>query len=262
MSVPLTITYIGGPTALLEVAGLRLLTDPTFDPPGKRYHFGWGTTSRKLQPPAIAADSLGAIDAVLLSHDHHDDNLDPAGRALLPSVGRVITTPSGAKRLGGNASGLAPWASTTLTAPDGTEIRVTATPCRHGPPLSRPLVGEVVGFVLQWDGQEHGAFWISGDTVYFKGVAEVGARFDVGTALIHLGGVRFPVTGPARYTMNAAEAARVAAELELRTLLPIHYEGWKHFRQGREEVERVFEEAGIEDRVRWLEAAEPQTIES
>jgi L-ascorbate metabolism protein UlaG (beta-lactamase superfamily) len=262
MSVPLTITYIGGPTALLEVAGLRLLTDPTFDPPGKRYHFGWGTTSRKLQPPAIAADSLGAIDAVLLSHDHHDDNLDPAGRALLPSVGRVITTPSGAKRLGGNASGLAPWASTTLTAPDGTEIRVTATPCRHGPPLSRPLVGEVVGFVLQWDGQEHGAFWISGDTVYFKGVAEVGARFDVGTALIHLGGVRFPVTGPARYTMNAAEASRVADELELRTLLPIHYEGWKHFRQGREEVERVFEEAGIEDRVRWLEAAEPQTIES
>jgi L-ascorbate metabolism protein UlaG (beta-lactamase superfamily) len=262
MSVPLTITYIGGPTALLEVAGLRLLTDPTFDPPGKRYHFGWGTTSRKLQPPAIAADSLGAIDAVLLSHDHHDDNLDPAGRALLPSVGRVITTPSGAKRLGGNASGLAPWASTTLTAPDGTEIRVTATPCRHGPPLSRPLVGEVVGFVLQWDGQEHGAFWISGDTVYFKGVAELGARFDVGTALIHLGGVRFPVTGPARYTMNAAEAARVAAELELRTLLPIHYEGWKHFRQGREEVERVFEEAGIEDRVRWLGAAEPQTIES
>jgi L-ascorbate metabolism protein UlaG (beta-lactamase superfamily) len=92
MSAPLTITYIGGPTALIEVGGLRLLTDPTFDAPGKRYHFGWGTMSRKLQAPAVAADALGRIDAVLLSHDHHDDNLDPAGRELLPSAGQVITT--------------------------------------------------------------------------------------------------------------------------------------------------------------------------
>lgn len=261
MPIPLTITYIGGPTALIEVGGLRLLTDPTFDAPGKRYHFGWGTMSRKLQAPAVAADALGRIDAVLLSHDHHDDNLDPAGRELLPSVGQVITTPSGAKRLGGNALGLAPWASTALARADGLEVRVTATPCRHGPPLSRPLVGEVIGFVLEWEGQD-GALWISGDTVYFKGVAEVGHRFDVGTALIHLGGVRFPVTGPARYTMNAEEAARVAAELDLRTLLPIHYEGWKHFRQGRADVERVFERAGIEDRVRWLQAGAPQAIET
>src|SRR4051812_32773370 len=114
----LVITYVGGPTAILEVAGLRLLTDPTFDPPGQRYNFGWGTSSRKLQGPAIAAADLGPIDAVLLSHDHHDDNLDAAGRALLPSLGRVITTPSGAKRLGGESTGLAPWTSTTLQAGD------------------------------------------------------------------------------------------------------------------------------------------------
>jgi len=256
------ITYIGGPTALIEVGGLRLLTDPTFDPPGKRYHFGWGTMSRKLQAPAVAAEALGRIDAVLLSHDHHDDNLDPAGREFLPSVGQVVTTPSGARRLGGNAAGLAPWASTTLTAPDGSTVRVTATPCRHGPPLSRPLVGEVIGFLLEWEGQRNGAFWISGDTVYFKGVAEVGRRFDVGTALIHLGGVRFPVTGPARYTMNAAEAARVATEFDLETLLPIHYEGWKHFRQGRDEVERVFAAEGVDRRVHWPAAGQIQTIEA
>ena len=30
----LQLTYIGGPTALLELGGLRLLTDPTFDPAG------------------------------------------------------------------------------------------------------------------------------------------------------------------------------------------------------------------------------------
>jgi L-ascorbate metabolism protein UlaG (beta-lactamase superfamily) len=30
----LTLTLIGGPTALIEISGFRLLTDPTFDQPG------------------------------------------------------------------------------------------------------------------------------------------------------------------------------------------------------------------------------------
>src|SRR4051794_30359875 len=124
----LTITYVGGPTALLEVGGLRLLTDPTFDAAGRRYRFGWGTSSRKLQDPALTPAELTPIDAVLLSHDQHDDNLDRAGREMLPSAGSVITTSAGARRLGGNSVGLAPWSSTVLRAPDGTEVRITATP--------------------------------------------------------------------------------------------------------------------------------------
>jgi L-ascorbate metabolism protein UlaG (beta-lactamase superfamily) len=257
----LRITYVGGPTALLELAGLRLLTDPTFDPAGGHYSFGLGTSSDKLDDPAMTPEQLGKIDAVLLSHDQHDDNLDAAGRALLPEAGRVITTPSGAKRLGANALGLAPWSSTTLSGADGVEVKVTATPCRHGPPLSRPLVGEVVGFLLEWPGQSGGALWITGDTVWFGGVAEVAERFDVGTAIVHLGGVRFPISGPARYTMNAAEAVRVAREFEHETLVPLHFEGWKHFKQGRDEVESEFARAGIEDRVRWPEPARPISVE-
>jgi L-ascorbate metabolism protein UlaG (beta-lactamase superfamily) len=77
------LTHIGGPTVLIQVAGWRLLTDPTFDPPGRKYSFGWGTSSVKLAGPAIGASDVEPIDAVLLTHDHHDDNLDPAGRALL-----------------------------------------------------------------------------------------------------------------------------------------------------------------------------------
>lgn len=190
------ITYIGGPTALIEIGGLRLLTDPVFDPPGGKYSFGLGTGSEKLDAPAIAPDELGRIDAVLLS-----------------------------------------------------------------PPLSHPLVGDVIGFVLEWEGQRDGAFWISGDTVYYRGVTEVGERFDVGTGLIHLGGVRFPISGPARYTMNAKEAARVASEFGLETLLPIHYEGWKHFREGRVDAEQEFAPAGVADRVRWLNAGVAESVE-
>src|SRR4051795_6978155 len=95
------LTHIGGPTVLIEVGTWRLLTDPTFDPAGGSYRFGWGTGSRKLAGPAIAAPDLGPLAAAVLSHAHHDDNLAPAGRALLPAAGTVVTTEAGAGRLGG-----------------------------------------------------------------------------------------------------------------------------------------------------------------
>jgi len=85
------ITHIGGPTTLLEVGGVRLLVDPTFDPPGRRYSFGWGTSSRKTTGPAVQPRELGPLDAVLLTHDQHADNLDDPGRSLLPTVPADIT---------------------------------------------------------------------------------------------------------------------------------------------------------------------------
>jgi L-ascorbate metabolism protein UlaG (beta-lactamase superfamily) len=248
------LTHIGGPTVLIEVAGWRLLTDPTFDPPGGSYRFGWGTGSEKLAGPAIQPDDLGPIDAVLLSHDHHDDNLDPAGRALLPSLGETITTQAGAQRLKGNVRGLEPWSTTRLEHTGRPKIEITATPCRHGPPLSRPIVGDVIGFALGWEGQEHGRIWISGDTVLYPGVREVADRIDVGTALLHLGGVRFPISGPLRYTMTAREAVELCGLIRPHTIVPVHYEGWKHFREGRDAIERELAQApaDLRERVRWL----------
>ena len=248
------ITHVGGPTALIEVGEWRLLTDPTFDPPGRRYTFGWGSSSRKLTGPALAATDLGAIDAVLLSHDHHGDNLDTAGRALLPAAGVVLTTAAGAHRLGGNARGLQPWASTQLEAPAKPPIQVTATPCRHGPPLSRPIVGEVIGFALGWEGQAHGKLWITGDTVLYDGLRQVADRLRVDTALLHLGCVRFPVTGPVRYSMTVREAVQLCRRVRPRTAIPVHYEGWTHFRQGRGAIEHVFSAApeDVGRCIRWL----------
>jgi L-ascorbate metabolism protein UlaG (beta-lactamase superfamily) len=260
--IDVRLTHIGGPTVLIEVGGWRLLTDPTFDPPGRRYRFGWGTGSRKLAGPAVAPSDLGRIDAVLLTHDHHDDNLDAAGRALLPSVGVVVTTSAGAQRLGGGARGLEPWAVTHLEAPGRPAIEITATPCRHGPPLSRPLAGDVIGFALRWQGQEHGQLWMSGDSVLYDGVREVAGRVQVDTALLHLGGVQFPVTGPVRYTMTAKDAVELCGLVRPRTAIPIHYEGWKHFRQGREAIEREFASApdDIRRSIRWLPIGEAVKI--
>ncbi|WP_333770201.1 MBL fold metallo-hydrolase [Streptomyces sp. IBSBF 2435] len=248
-----TITHIGGPTTLIEAGGWRLLTDPTFDPPGKRYSFGWGAMSRKLAGPAISADDLGPIDAVLLTHDQHGDNLDPAGRALLPRFGRVLTTPQGARRVGGNVQGLAPWATTTLQGKGREPIEITATPARHGPAGTRPLVGAVTGFALRWEGQEHGILWISGDTVLYDGLREVASRLDVGTAVLHLGGVRFPITGPMRYTMTAENAVELCGLLDPRTIVPVHYEGWAHFREKQQKARQVFGASPFASRVQWLD---------
>jgi len=258
------ITHVGGPTVLIETGGWRLLTDPTFDPAGGKYRFGWGTGSRKTAGPAIAAADIGPIDAVLLSHDHHDDNLDAAGRALLPGAGTVVTTASGAERLGGGAVGLRDWDTTRLDPPrEGmTPIEVTATPCRHGPPGFGPIVGDVIGFALRWEGQDAGVLWISGDTVLYDGVRQVAERLEVDAALFHLGGVRFPVTGPLRFTMVARDAVELCGLVRPRTAIPIHYEGWVHFKEGRDAVERELASApaDVRDRFRWIPIGEPAEI--
>jgi L-ascorbate metabolism protein UlaG (beta-lactamase superfamily) len=253
----ISITHIGGPTTLLEIDGWRLLTDPTFDPPGRRYAFGWGTSSRKTTGPALPLSSLPPIDAVLLSHDHHGDNLDILGRSLLAGAGEVVTTVPGARRLG-IGTGLRPWASYELRAANRPTITITATPARHGPPLSRPIAGAVVGFMLQWPGQSNGALWISGDTVYFRGVRDVARRFQVGTALLHLGAVRFPITGPLRYSMTARQAVQVCRLLRPTTAVPVHYEGWRHFSEGRDAVEQQFADAP--ETLHWLPLGTPSSL--
>jgi len=174
---------------------------------------------------------------VLLSHDHHGDNRDAAGRALLPPAGDIVTTASGAKRLGVYARGLEPWATTRLEAPGRPAIEIIATPCRDGPRLSQPLAGVVVGFALRWDGQQHGVVWSSGDTVLYDGVREVADRLRIGTTLLISGACASRSQAPVRYSMTAREAVELCRLIEPRTVVPIYYEGWSHFREGREAVE-------------------------
>ena len=211
--------------------------------------------------PALGVDEVGPIDLVLLTHDHHADNLDDAGRRLLGDVPRVLTTQPGAARLGGGAIGLAPWASTVVEGPDLAPIEVTATPCRHGPPLSHPIVGDVVGFALR-SPDDPSVLWISGDTVLYEGVEEVADRLDVDIALLHLGGVRFGITGPIRYTMTAAEGLELCDKVRPRVVVPVHYEGWSHFRDGPDGLDAALASAppDVVASVHRLELGVPTTL--
>ncbi|HWA40389.1 MAG TPA: MBL fold metallo-hydrolase [Gemmatimonadales bacterium] len=241
-----TLTYIGGASALVEFGGLRFVTDPTFDPAGSAFSPGPYTLTRTTAP-ALAPEMLTGVDAVLLSHDHHYDNLDQAGRMFLPTARRVVTTGAAAGRLGGNATGLAPWETIALPAPGGGTVTVTATPCRHGP--AHADRGPVIGFVLS--APDGSCVYISGDTVWYEGMEEVAQRVRPRTAILFLGAATVEAVGPFPLTLTAEGAVMAARALAGTTIVPLHFEGWAHFRETRADVEQAFAQAGMAPRLRW-----------
>ncbi len=246
MSTP-TITMIGGPTGI-EIDGFRLVTDPTFDAPGD-YRLPH-TMLTKTAGPALDAAAVGRVDAVLLSHDQHADNLDTAGRAFLAGAPRVLTTVAGAKRLGGTTEGLAPWDETVL-ARDGRTLRITATPARHGPAGIEPFSGDVIGFVITAPDGSSWPIYVTGDTVWYDRVAEVARRFRAGVVLLFAGAAQ--TRGPFHLTMDTNDAIEAAHAFADATIVPVHHDGWAHFTQHREDLEKSFAALGIAHRLQWLE---------
>jgi L-ascorbate metabolism protein UlaG (beta-lactamase superfamily) len=249
MSIPLPVRVLGGPTAFFEYGGLTFLTDPTFDAPGE-YGGPGRPTLRKLAPAPVTPADLGRIDVVLLSHDEHADNLDHAGRALLADVPLTLTTPGGGSRVGGNAKGMADWETLDLDRPGGGTVTVTAVPAIHGPgprEAVEPLTGEVVGFVLTGEGLP--SVYVSGDNASLEAVKEIADRFGpVDTAVLFAGAPRFPVLfDNAPLVLDSAQAAEAARLLGARRVVPVHYDSWAHFTEGREELVAAFAEAGLQE---------------
>jgi L-ascorbate metabolism protein UlaG (beta-lactamase superfamily) len=256
MSAPaLTVTLIGGPTALLEYGGLRLLTDPTFDDAPRDYARAGAPSLRKTEGPALTADGVGDVDVVLLSHDHHPDNLDEAGRAFLSRAGRVLTTAEGAERLGAGATGMQPWDATQIGA-----VRITAVPAQHGPDGTDHLTGPVIGFVLRADGLPE--VYVSGDNASVRVVQELVEREGpMELSVLFAGGAalegRFD---GALLTLGAADAAEAARVLGSRAVVPVHQEGWEHFSVPPEALRRAFQDAGLAEVLVELQPGQTATV--
>jgi L-ascorbate metabolism protein UlaG (beta-lactamase superfamily) len=251
----LSITLIGGPTALIEIDGFRLLTDPTFDQPGA-YQLPH-VKLEKLTGPALGADEIGEVDAVLLSHDQHSDNLDHSGKDFLVRAKRVLTTEAGAKRLGNHTEGLAPWDKTEL-AKNGKSITITATPARHGPAGIEPLSGDVIGFVLS--PRDAAPVYVSGDTVWYDGVAEVARRFKARVVLPFAGAAQ--TRGPFHLTMDTNDTIETARAFPDAVIVPVHTDGWAHFRQNAQDLRASFDTLGFGKRLKLLEPGVATVIEA
>ncbi|GAB3179451.1 MBL fold metallo-hydrolase [Nesterenkonia halophila] len=247
-----SIRHFGGPTALFEYGGLQFLTDPTFDAPGE--YPAPEVMLTKTAPAAGSPADLGRVDAVLLSHDEHPDNLDDSGRALLAEVPLTLTTPGGGRRLGGTARGLRDWESVELDRPGGGTITVTGVPAIHGPgdrAEIEAISGEVVGFVLTGEGLP--TVYVSGDNASLDVLEPIAEQFaPIDTAILFAGAPRFPEIFEGRpIVLDSAQAAEATRILRARHVVPVHFEGWAHFTEGRDDLVEAFTAAGLSDRLQW-----------
>ncbi len=233
---------VGGPTLLLRLAGVTFLTDPTFSAPGS---YPSTVTLTKLTGPAVRPDELGPLDAVLLSHDQHADNLDPAGRELLGRVPTVLSTPAAAGRIDG-VTGLAPWQQVTVGP-----VTVTAVPARHGPVGAEASSGPVTGFLLT--GADAPTVYVAGDNAGVDVVAQIAARVGpVDLAVLFVGAANVGRFGDEPMTLSGERAVQAATLLDAAVVVPVHAEGWAHFTEGVPDVVAAFRDAGLGDRLRVL----------
>lgn len=247
-----TFQYIGGPTAVLSYGGLRFVIDPAFDPPGD--HPVGNRVLRKLEGPALPLDKLGAIDIILLSHDQHPDNLDNLGKRLVAESPLTFSTIDAEHRLGGNVRGLLPWQEVTVAAPNKTHITITAVPALHGPEGSEPLVGKVTGFVLAAPSLP--TIYISGDNASLDNVRHIANKMKIDAAVLFAGAAQTALANGANLTLTSAQTVQAAKILNAGIVLPLHFEHWAHFTEGREDLRAAFKEANMSGILHLLDPGE------
>jgi len=243
------VSVLGGPTTVVDVAGWRLVVDPTFDDAGVHGHL------TKTANPAIAPSALGRVDAVLISHDEHLDNLDAEGRRFALSAPLVLTHLGAAGRLGPPARGLDVWESFEFDARANADaITVQAVPAVHGPAdgdrdASGHVTSQVTGFVIT--GTTVPTTYISGDNASLRAVAEIAERCGpIDVAVLFGGGARLPSRQGGRpLTLTSARAAAAAEVLGAKWVIPAHTDGWAHFTEGIDDIVAAFSDAGILDRL-------------
>jgi len=235
-----TVTYVGGPTAILEWAGLRIVTDPTFDAP-QVYDDPNESTLVKTTGPGVARTELGPVDLVLLSHHGHKDNLDWEGLELIASGPLTLSHRFAASELwGGSVVGYDDWETHTIG-----DVTVTIVPALHGPPGSLWFAGPVVGFVLEKTGEP--TVYVSGDNASLPLVEQIAGRFpSIDIALLFAGAARVPGLDAA-LTLTSQDAATAAQLLGSPRVVALHVEDWEHFSENRSELEAAFAQAGLSD---------------
>lgn len=228
---------LDGPTTVIELAGSRFLVDPTFDT-AQKYPIG-RTVLVKTTGSTWTPEQVERVDAVLLSHDQHPDNLDHAGRVFVERAPLTLTTPSAAGRVTGNTIGLQTWESHRVGS-----VTVTAVPALHGPEGADRILGPVTGFVLS--ASQAPTVYVSGDNASLDRVREIADRFpDIAVAVLFAGGGRTPSVEGYNTLSNegAIEAVRI---LGCSRVLAMHTDGWTHFTQNGVSLRAAFHAASLD----------------
>jgi len=207
--VGMSVTWLGHASVVLDLDGVRLLTDPLL-----RRHAG--LLRRRGQAPA--RELWSDADGVLLSHLHHD-HAEIGSLKMLTGV-PVLGPPANAHwlRRHGVPSAVGLDDTQWWTVP-GTSVTVRRVPAVHGhrPMPHRP--NAVTGFVVR---SQDMTVWFAGDTELFPQMAHLeemaGAPIDL--ALVPVGG-----WGPrlSRGHMDPVQAAHAVAACQARRAIPVHW---------------------------------------
>lgn len=247
MAQQINATYIGGPTVILEIEGIRFMTDPTLDEKGTTYKLGELTLEKTLDP---FTSDIGKIDYVLLSHDQHQDNLDNRGRELLKTVKKVFTTQEASENIDANAVGLSTWQSDNIIMGNHTEITITATPARHGPAGTKHIAGTVTGFLITVKGDTEYQLYITGDTVFYEEIQEVAQTSRPRYVFAFAGAVQH--WDSIYMTMNDSDVVNTSFAFPDATIIPVHYEGWKHYTRDEKGIVQTLDHLEIDQKLKLL----------
>jgi len=236
-----TVTWIGHATVLVQLDGVNLLTDPHW---GRRASPLSFAGPKRLQPPGLAFEDLPPIDLVLLSHDHFDHLDLGTVKRLAAERDPVFVVPLGLKRW------LADEGIPRVIELDWWQelehrgLRIVCTPAQHF--SQRTPWDSNTRLWASWAvlGASH-RLYFSGDTGYFDGFREIGARlgpFDLVALAI---GAYMPPAIMRLVHLTPEEAVAAFQDLQGRTLLGIH---WGTFDLAEEPLDeppaRMLAEAG------------------
>jgi len=165
-----SVTWIGHATLLVRMEGVTFLTDPIFSERASPLRFAGPP---RLVPPGVPLWELPAVDFAVLSHDHYD-HTDVRSIRALASRGARFMVPTGMGALlrgwGVEAAELGWWERTTVGP-----LRVHCVPAQHfsGRTLADRNRRLWSGWVVEGGDRR---FYFAGDTAYFPGFEEIGAR--------------------------------------------------------------------------------------
>lgn len=252
-----SIFFIGTATVIIRYAGFTILTDPNFLHSGDHVHLGYGIQSERQTDPAIEIDELPSdIDFVLLSH-YHGDHFDHLVQEELDQSLPIVTTQHAADELAEKGFHetypIDTWEEMTIRKGD-VELTITATPGRHGPPVVEKALPPVMGSMLEFQPGETQTLlrlFISGDTVMYDDLKEIPERYpNIDLALLHLGGTR--ILG-VLLTMDAEQGVEAVELFDADTNIPIHYNDYEVFQSPLSDFKKAVEEAGLEDKVAYVD---------
>ena len=256
-------TWLGHSTVLLEIDGLRVLTDPVW---GRRASPSRLIGPKRFQPVPVSLRAMPPIDLVVISHDHYDHLDYPTIRALTKSTVPFVTSLGVGAHL--EAWGIAPariteldwWQSHTLP---GTALTITAAPSQHfsGRTLNDRNATLWSSIVLRTD--RHAVFF-SGDTGLTTEYAAIRERLGAFDLVLLEVGAFHPSWGTVH--LGPKHALEAHALLGGGAFLPVHWGTFSLAMHAWDEPAETLLELGSRRGVQLVmprlgEPVEPQQVE-